>query len=143
MKIVVASDEKTYLTDQAVEYLKEKGHELILQGALIEKNDKWAEIGREAAGKVAKGEAEQGILFCWSGTGVSIAANRVKGARAALCWDAETARLARKWDNANILCLSLRFTSETLAKEILDAWFTAEFNEEGLNEVHKLDINLV
>ncbi len=140
MKIVVASDEKTYLTDRVIEYLERKGHELVLLGALVEENDRWAEIGKEAAGKVASGEVEQGILFCFSGTGVCVAANRIKGVRAALCWDAETARLARKWDNANTLCLSLRFTSETLAKEILDTWFTAEFNEEGLNEVHKLDL---
>ncbi len=68
-----------------------------------------------------------------------MAANRVKGARATLCWDAETARLARKWDNANILCMSLRYTLEKLANEILGTWFSAKFDEEGLNEAHKLD----
>ena len=141
MKIVVASDEETNLTVLVVEHLKEKGQELVLLGALVDKeNNKWAEIGREAAMKVANGEAEQGILFCWSGTGICMAANKVKGVRAALCWDAETAQLARKWNDANMLCLSLRFTSETLAKEILDTWFKTEFNEEGLDEVHKLDL---
>ena len=141
MKLVVASDEKALLTDSVVSYLKEKGHELILLGHLEneEKKWRWADIGREAALKVASGEAEQGILFCWSGTGVAIAANRIKGARAALCWDAETARLARKWDNANILCMSLRFTSETVAKDILDEWFATKFDEEDLREVEKLD----
>lgn len=143
MKIAVASDEKTYLTDKVVEYLREQGHELLLLGALVEENNRWAEIGKEAAQKVASGEVGQGILFCWSGTGICMAANRVKGVRAALCWDAETARLARKWDDANVLCLSLRFTSETLAKEILDVWFTTKFNEEGLNETHKLDKDLL
>ncbi len=142
MKIVVASDEKTYLTDKVIKYLKEKGHELILLGALVdEKNDRWAEIGKEAAEKVARGEVDQGILFCWSGTGICMAANRIKGVRAALCWDAETARLARKWDDANVLCLSLRFTSKALAKEILDTWFGTKFDEEGLNEVRKLDLD--
>ena len=139
MKLVVASDEKTHLTDIVVHYLKEKGHELIHRGALVEKNEKWAEIGKEAANVVAEGKAIQGVLFCWSGTGICIAANKSKGIKAALCWDAETARLARKWDDANIICLSLRYTSEHLAKEILDAWFSTGFDEEGLNEAHKIN----
>ena len=139
MKLVVASDEKTHLTDFVVEHLKNKGHKLILLGDLVKKDGKWVEIGKKAAEKVAKGEVDRGILFCWSGTGICMAANKIKGVRAALCWDTETARLARKWDNANILCMSLRYTSEELAKEILDAWFSAEFDEEGLNEVHKLE----
>ncbi|MCU0653055.1 MAG: RpiB/LacA/LacB family sugar-phosphate isomerase [Candidatus Pacebacteria bacterium] len=68
-----------------------------------------------------------------------MAANKAKGARAALCWDAETARLARKWNDANILCLSLRFTTVESAKGIIDAWLEADFNEEGLNQARKLD----
>lgn len=141
MKLVVASDEKTNLTDSVIDYLKSKGHQLVFLGDLVNKKKKWkwAEIGKEAAQKVVSGKVDQGILFCWSGTGICIAANRIKGARAALCWDNETARLARKWDNANILCMSLRFTSETVAKEILDVWFATKFDEEGLNEAHKLD----
>lgn len=139
MKLIVASDEKTHLTDSVVKCLQAKGHELLLLGDLVDKNGKWVEIGKEAAQKVANKEVEQGILFCWSGTGVCMAANRFKGARAALCWDAETAKLARKWDDANILCMSLRYTSEEVAKEILDAWFASKFDEEGLNEAHKLD----
>lgn len=139
MKLVLASDERTHLTDSVLEYLKSKGHITVLLGALIETNDKWAEIGKAAAQKVVNGEVTQGILFCWSGTGICMAANRIKNARAALCWDAETARLARKWDNANILCLSLRFISEIVAKEIIDVWFATKFDEEGFNEAYKLD----
>lgn len=139
MKLIVASDEKTDLTKSVIQHLQKQGHQVILMGDLLKKNDKWAQIGFDAAQKVANGEVNQAILFCWSGTGICMAANRIKDARAALCWDAETARLARKWDNANILCLSLRFTSEAIAKEILDAWFSTKFDEEGLNEVHKLD----
>jgi ribose 5-phosphate isomerase B len=141
MKIVVGFDEKTNLTDSVIDYLESKKHKLVLLGNLVneKKKWKWAEIGKEAAQKVTGGKVDQGILFCWSGTGICMAANRIKGARAALCWDAETARLARKWDNANILCMSLRYTSEKVAQEILDAWFSTEFDEEDLNEVHKLD----
>ena len=139
--LVVGSDEKTHLTDFVIKYLREGNYELILLGDLVDekKKWKWVDIGKEAAKKVVNKAVTQAILFCWSGTGISMAANRLKGARAALCWDAETARLARKWDNANILCLSLRYTSETVAKEILDAWFSTKFDEESLNQAHKLD----
>jgi ribose 5-phosphate isomerase B len=74
---------------------------------------------------VVTGVADQGVLFCWTGTGVSMAANKVPGIRAALCGDAETARGARAWNQANVLCMSLRGTSEIVAREILDAWFSA------------------
>jgi ribose 5-phosphate isomerase B len=78
---------------------------------------------------VAAGEAQQGVVCCWTGTGVSIAANKVLGIRAALCGDAETARGARKWNDANVLALSLRLTSQQLAKEILDGWLETNFDE--------------
>ncbi len=141
MKLVVASDEKTNLTDFVINYLKNKKNNLVLLGDLVDKNKKWkwVDIGKEAAQKVVDGEVDQGILFCWSGTGICMAANRLKGARAALCWNAEIAKLARKWDNANILCMSLRYTSEKVAKEILDTWFSAKFDEEDLKEAYKLD----
>lgn len=140
MKIVVASDERTKLTDFVLDYLKSLGHELVLLGTLGEAiSDRWVEIGKEAALMVAEGEVERGVLFCWSGTGICMAANRIKGARAALCWNAEIARLARKWDDANILCIALVNTNEDVAKEMINVFFKTEFNEEGLNEVHKLD----
>lgn len=139
MKIVVASDEKTHLTDRVIKYLKMKGHKLILVGDLVKKNGHWVAIGKEAAEKVAKGQVDLGVLFCWSGTGICMAANRLNSVRAALCWDAETARLARKWDNANVICMSLRSTSEEEAKEMLNAFFSTKFDEENLNEAYKLD----
>jgi ribose 5-phosphate isomerase B len=76
---------------------------------------------------VVGGAADEGILFCWTGTGVSIAANKVPGIRAALCDDAETARGARLWNDANVLCLSLRRTSDIMVDEILDAWFATTY----------------
>lgn len=141
MKILVASDEKTNVTDVVLVYLKEKGHEVSVCGALVSDDKKWhwAEISQEAGEKVAKGEFDMGVFFCWSGTGTSMAANKVKGIRAALCWDEETAELARKWNDANILCMSLRYVSETVAKEIIDGWLSASFDEEGFNQAHKLD----
>lgn len=140
MKLVVASDERTKVTDFVVDWLKSQGHNLLVLGTLTDSpSDKWVEVGKQAALMVAEGKVERGILFCWSGTGICMAANRIKGARAALCWDSQIARLARKWDNANILCLALVSTKEDEAKEIIDTFLSAPFDEEGFNEAHKLD----
>lgn len=140
MNIIIASDEKTPLTDFVVKYMQEQGHRVTLYGDLIDEKEKWhwAEIGLKAGKQVIKDKAEMGIFFCWSGTGVCMAANKVEGIRAALCWDTETARLARKWDDANVLCLNLRSTSETEAKEIIDTWLSTPFDEETLDQVKYL-----
>jgi ribose 5-phosphate isomerase B len=127
MKIAVGSDEKSYLTDVVVKELRERGHEVTLHGPLAGVKVPWPRVARDVAEAVARGEAQEGILFCWTGTGVSIAANKVPGVRAALCEDAETARGARLWNNANVLCLSLRRISETIAEEILKAWFSTTY----------------
>jgi ribose 5-phosphate isomerase B len=110
-----------------VEDLRQRGHDVLQHGALAEKErDDWAWASELAARDVAEGSADQAVVCCWTGTGASIAANKVRGIRAALCGDAETARGARAWNDANVLALSLRSTSEPLVREILDAWFTAE-----------------
>ena len=124
MRIAVASDERTGVADELVEQLRRRGHEPILHGALAEgERADWAWASEAAARDVADGRAEQGIVCCWTGTGASIAANKVGGIRAALCGDAETARGARTWNDANVLALSLRATSTPVLDEILDAWF--------------------
>lgn len=123
MRLVVGSDERTHLTDIIVEELEKRGHGLELIGPLKGENMNWVQVAQQVAECVVQGRAEEGILFCWTGTGVSLAANKVPGIRAALCQDAETAQGARLWNRANVLCLSLRATSEVVAKEILDAWF--------------------
>ncbi len=123
MRIAVSSDERTGVADQVVDELRRRGHEPILHGALADgERPDWAWASEAAARDVADGRAEQGIVCCWTGTGASIAANKVNGVRAALCGDAETARGARKWNDANVLALSLRTTSQPLLDEILDAW---------------------
>ena len=124
MKISVAADERTGVAEAVVEELRRRGHEPLVHGALNDdERDDWAWASEAAARDVAEGRAEQGIVACWTGTGASIAANKVPGIRAALCGDAETARGARKWNDANVLALSLRGTSEAVLEEILDAWF--------------------
>jgi ribose 5-phosphate isomerase B len=127
MRIAVSSDERTGVAEAVVEELRKRGHEPVVHGALAEgERPDWAWASEAAARDVADGRTEQGIVCCWTGTGASIAANKVDGVRAALCADAETARGARKWNDANVLALSLRTTSEALLEEILDAWFEGE-----------------
>lgn len=133
MKLAVGSDERTLVTDAVVAELRRRGHEVEWVGAAAEGVEggattvAWPHVARHVAEAVAAGAADEGILFCWTGTGVTIAANKVPGIRAALCSDAETARGARLWNNANVLCLSLRRTSEVIAREILDAWFSTRY----------------
>jgi ribose 5-phosphate isomerase B len=112
--------------------LREKGHEIAVYGPVVDQEILWPEVARRVAEDVEAGRADEGILFCWTGTGVSMAANKVPSIRAALCDDAETARGARLWNKANVLCMSLRRTSEVVAEEILDKWFEIEYqpNEE-------------
>lgn len=132
MRIAVASDERTGVADAVVEELRERGHEPILHGALTAgERDDWAWASESAARDVAEGRADQAVVCCWTGTGASIAANKVSGARAALCADAETARGARRWNDANVLVLSLRTTSEALLEEVLDAWFDGRPSEDA------------
>jgi ribose 5-phosphate isomerase B len=126
MKIAIGSDMNTPVAQFVTEELKKRGHEVEVFGALLEEPAMWPKVALEVARKVADGSFDQAVLFCWTGTGISLAANKVKGIRAALCWDAETARGARLWNDANILAMSLRYTSEAVAGEILDAWFANE-----------------
>lgn len=138
MRIAVASDEKTYLTDFVVEYLKEKGHQLTLLGPLAGENLPWTLASEKLADAVANGQADEGVLFCYTGTGASIAANKVPGIRAALCGDAQTARGARWWNDGNVLVMSLRATSPEVAKEILDAWFSETVRPEERATIDQL-----
>jgi ribose 5-phosphate isomerase B len=124
MRIAVAADERVGIADAVVEELRRRGHEPLPHGALSDaERDDWAWASEAAARDVADGRAGQAIVCCWTGTGASIAANKVTGVRAALCGDAATASGARRWNDANVLALSLRATSEAELAEILDAWF--------------------
>jgi ribose 5-phosphate isomerase B len=126
MRIAVSADERTGVADALVDQLRERGHEPLLHGALTPgERDDWAWCSEAAARDVVEGRADQAVVCCWTGTGASIAANKVDGIRAALCADAATADGARRWNDANVLALSLRTTSEAELGEILDAWFAA------------------
>lgn len=125
MKVAVGSDEHTHLVDEVVRDLRRRGHDVILIGPAAGEAMQWVEVSRALGGTVATGEAGTGVLFCWTGTGASIAANKVRGIRAALCTDAATAAGARRWNDANVLVMSLRLTSPAIASEMLEAWFEA------------------
>ncbi len=144
MKISIGADERLKVVDVVLEEITARGHEVTWYGPEAGETDPWPAIARQVAEDVTGGRAEEGILFCWTGTGVSLAANKVPGVRAALCADAETARGARLWNNANVLCMSLRTTSEAIAKEILDAWFKTAYapnptDDACLEQVNELD----
>ena len=125
MRIAVSADELTGVARLLPDQLRARGHEPVLHGAFVsDEPPDWAWASERAARDVADGRAEQAIVACWTGTGASIAANKVAGIRAALCADAQTAAGARRWNDANVLALSLRATSEAQLEEILDAWMS-------------------
>ena len=134
MRVSVAADELVGVAEAIVEELRSRGHQPIAHGALSDsERDDWAWASEAAARDVAESRADQAIVACWTGTGCSIAANKVPGIRAALAFDAETAEGARKWNDANVLALSLRATSDAVLGEILDAWFAGRPSEDPVD----------
>jgi ribose 5-phosphate isomerase B len=133
MKLAVSTDERTHLVDTIVEELQKRGHEVKYFGPEPGKEADWPEVTLQAVERVTGGEADEAIVMCWTGTGCTLAANKVPGIRAALCHDAETAKGARIWNHANVLGLSLRATPEAVAKEILNAWFDTPYSDDEWN----------
>ncbi len=122
MKVVVATDEERLVVEHVAARLRERGHHVTVMPKAA-----WGAMAADAAGRVAHGEFDQAIVCCWTGTGASIAANKVRGIRAALCTDAPTAAGARRYNDANVLALSLRLLSEPIATEIVDAWLDTAY----------------
>ena len=134
MRIAVGSDMRQPGTDAVVDWLREQGYEVDLIGPLIDGDEtEWAEASAATARAVTGGTADAAVLFCWSGTGACIAANKVPGARAALCGDAETARLARKYNHANVLVMSMRATSPAIAIEATQAFLSTPWGEDDFD----------
>jgi ribose 5-phosphate isomerase B len=125
MRVAFGTDEKTEVSEAVRAELSQLGHDVVVLGD----GAQWTEVGRLVGEAVAAGDADRGVVCCWTGTGVSIAANKVAGVRAALCTDAETARGARRWNDANVLALGLRLTSPPVAKEMLEAFLLTAFDE--------------
>jgi ribose 5-phosphate isomerase B len=124
VRVAFGTDEETGLTAALVAHLRATGHTVVCSEVAS-----WPEVGRAVGDAVASGAADRGVVCCWTGTGVSIAANKVAGVRAALCTDAETARGARRWNDANVVALGLRLTSDVVGCEIVDAFLEAECDE--------------
>lgn len=130
MKIAVCSDELYPVNDFVVAELHKLGHEVEVFGAIKSRNSEpWVDVAKEAAEAIHQGICEEGVFFCWTGTGISIVANKIPGIRAALCTDAQTAMGARLWNQANVLALSNRLLTQDLAIEILKAWFDTDLSK--------------
>lgn len=139
MRIAFCSDEPTPVHEIIRAFLEALGHEVVAFGSVkTGREESWAAVAEEAALAVASGDCEEGIFCCWTGTGISITANKVGGIRAALCGDPGTARGARVWNHANIICLSNRTLSGDMAQEILTAWFDQSPRKEGAEGVAEL-----
>src|SRR5215217_535547 len=149
MRTAIGSDERTELTDALVAELEKRGHEIVAFGPVANEGESdWPLLCGRVAETVAAGGADEGIGCCWTGTGASIAANKVPGIRAALVQDAETARGARVWNHANVLALSLRATPIPIMREILDTWYEtpssegeaqSEWNLQQINRIRQLE----
>ncbi len=132
MRIALASDEPYPVHAVLRAELERRGHTVMPFGAVATGADgPWALVAEEAARAIARGDCDEGVFLCWTGTGISIAANKIRGIRAALCCDPGTAAGARVWNHANVLCLSNRTLSGDMAREILAAWFETEPGERG------------
>ncbi len=135
MRVAFGTDELTPTTEGILGWLAERGHEVIRAG----EGEEWPEVGKLVGRAVAEGSADVGVVCCWTGTGVSIAANKVPGVRAAVCPDAETARGARRWNDANVVALSLRLVSPTVAEEILEAFLSTGADPGELEAVARIE----
>ena len=136
MRIVFGTDERTAVTDAVEAWLGEHGHEVVLP---IDRGGPWPSVGEAVARAVADGAADRGVVCCWTGTGVSIAANKVPGVRAALCTDRATAEGARRWNDANVLALGLRLTTEAVAAELLDAFLSTDVDDDERALIDQVD----
>jgi ribose 5-phosphate isomerase B len=134
MRVAFGTDTTTALTDLIKATLVAGGHQVVVIGEDIA----WPDAGRGVGEAVASGHADRGVVCCWTGTGVSIAANKVPGVRAALCTDAETARGARRWNDANVLALGLRLTSADVAGEMLEAFLSTDADESERDNIRRV-----
>jgi ribose 5-phosphate isomerase B len=135
MRIAFGTDERTGLTDHIKAALAERGHEVVVVGEDVP----WPEVGRGVGAAVVGGRADRGVVCCWTGTGVSMAANKIAGVRAALCTDRATAEGARRWNDANVLALGLRLTSPTVADEMLDAFLTTDPDDSEAENISNVE----
>jgi ribose 5-phosphate isomerase B len=133
MRVIVGSDDAGVLADAVIAELRDADHQVTVVGPIAGGREEWAAVGHDVGRAVASGQADIGVVLCWTGTGVAIAANKVPGVRAALCGDAETARLARRYNHANVLALSMRSTTAQIGREIVGAFVEAPWGEDDFD----------
>lgn len=134
IKIAIGSDHGGFeYKASIIKALQVKGYDVVDMGTYSPESCDYPIIAKKVARAVAKGDFEKGILVCGTGIGMSMAANKVKGIRAAVCGDTFSARATRAHNNANILCLGQRVVGEGLALDIVDIWLTTKF-EGGRHE---------
>src|SRR4051812_19403823 len=135
MRFVVGADDEGEVADAVLEELRARGHDVDVLD-----RGQWPEVARRVGEAVASGEVDQGVVFCWTGTGTAMAANKVPGVRAALAWDPWIAEGARRWNDANVLVMSLKRTTPETAREIVEAWLSVEEpDEDERANIEKLD----
>jgi ribose 5-phosphate isomerase B len=135
VRIAFGTDERTPLTEGLIRTLGERGHDVVV----VADGAEWPEVGTAVGAAVSTGQASRGVVCCTTGTGVSMAANKVRGVRAALCTDAATAAGARRWNDANVLAFGLRLTTESVAAEMLDAFLTTPFDDAERAAIDRLE----
>ncbi|NIN01263.1 MAG: ribose 5-phosphate isomerase B [candidate division Zixibacteria bacterium] len=138
MNVSLGADHRGFeLKEKVKEYLTQLGHDVIDFGTDSPESVDYPDFAFKVAQSVAEGEADFGVTVCWTGNGMNMVANKVKGVRSALCLDDEMAMLARAHNNANVLALASKLVSEALAKRILDVWLSTEF--EGGRHARRLE----
>lgn len=133
MRVIVGSDDTGVLADAVIAELGDTDHQVTLIGPIAGGHEEWAAVGNAVGRAVASNQADIGVVMCWTGTGVAIAANKVAGVRAALCLDAETARLARRYNHANVLALSMRSTTAQIGREIVRVFVEAPWGQDDFD----------
>lgn len=138
MKIAIGNDHAApEMKFELMKYLEDKGYEVVNYGTDTDESVDYPDYGEMVANAVAAGEADKGVLICGTGIGISLAANKVHGIRAAVCSEPKSAALSVQHNNANIICFGARIVDTDMAKQILDAFFGAEF--EGGRHQRRVD----
>jgi ribose 5-phosphate isomerase B len=145
MRLVIGSDHAGWtLKGIVVDHLKALGHEVLDVGSYDDKPVDFPDVARKVAGKITAGEVERGIMVCGTGVGASIAANKMKGIRAAVCHDVHSAHQSVEHDDVNVMCIGAQIVGPWLAKDLITSFLSAEFSTDEnfrrrVAKLHEMD----
>jgi len=145
MRLVIGSDHAGWSLKEAVlQHIRGLGHEIIDVGSFDQNPVDFPDIARQVAAKVTSGEAERGIMVCGTGVGASIAANKMKGIRAAVCHDVHSAHQCVEHDDVNVMCIGAQIIGPWLANDLISSYLTAEFSTDEdvrrrVAKLHEMD----